>query len=131
MEVSLTRPKRSGVMRKGCIATRDSRWEDFKEECRVKGKSSECSVGTVREAFKKAVKEEAGRLGYEKEHGFSEANHCAGRWNGSSHFVVCLPTLPQYSSGRLFGGYPRRRSTAVGVQSLENGMNGEHPIGFW
>ena len=30
----------SEVVRKGFFAIRDSRWEDFKEECRVKGKSS-------------------------------------------------------------------------------------------
>ena len=31
----------SSVMRKVNIAVRDSRWKDLKEECRVKGKSSE------------------------------------------------------------------------------------------
>ena len=31
----------SEIMRKGDIAIRDSRWEEFKEECSVKGKSSE------------------------------------------------------------------------------------------
>ena len=31
----------------------------------------------------------------------------------------------------MFGGYQRRRSIAVGgVQSVEKGMNGEHPTGF-
>ena len=92
----------SEVIRKGCVAGKDSRWQDFKEECKVKGKSSEWNSGTVRE---KVVKEEAGRLGIvreilRKKHGFPEANHCAGRWNGRSHFVVCLPALQQFSSGR-------------------------------
>ena len=32
----------SEVMRKGFVATRDSMWYDFNEECRVKGMSSEC-----------------------------------------------------------------------------------------
>ena len=45
------------------IATRGSRWENFKEECRVKGKSSEWALGIIREAYEKVVKEEAGRLG--------------------------------------------------------------------
>ena len=32
----------------------------------------------------------------------------------------------------IFGGYRRRRSTAVGgVQSVEKAVNGEHPTGFW
>ena len=46
---------------------RDNRWEDFKEEWRVKGKSSEWAQGTTREAYEKVVKEEAGRLGIERE----------------------------------------------------------------
>ena len=56
----------------------------------------------------------------------------AGRWNGRSHFVACLPALQQFSyGGLLLGGYRRRRSTAVGgVQSVED-LNGEHPTGFW
>ena len=37
------------------------------EECRVKGKSSEWSLGTTREACEKVVKEEAGRLGIIRE----------------------------------------------------------------
>ena len=53
----------SEVDRKGYVAMRDSRWEDFKEECRVQGKSSEWAPGTIREAYEKVVKEEAGRLG--------------------------------------------------------------------
>ena len=46
---------------------RDNRWEDFKEEWRVKGKSSEWALGTIREAYEKVVKEEAGRLGIARE----------------------------------------------------------------
>ena len=76
-------------MRNGYIAIRDVRWEDFKEECRVKGKSSEWAIGTIREPYEKVVKKkEAVRLGLVREilgeHGFSEANHCASRWNWSS-----------------------------------------------
>ena len=53
----------SEVMRKGYFALRVRRWEDFKEECRVTGKSSERTSGTIRDAFEKVVKEDAGRLG--------------------------------------------------------------------
>ena len=44
-------------------AKRDIRWEDFKVECIEKRPSSECALGTIREAYEKVVKEEAGRLG--------------------------------------------------------------------
>ena len=42
-------------------------WEDFKEECRVKGKSSDWAPGTIREAYEKVVREEAARLGNVRE----------------------------------------------------------------
>ena len=45
----------SEVKRKGYIAMRDSRWEEFKEACRVKGKSSEWALGTIRKAYEKVV----------------------------------------------------------------------------
>ena len=51
-------------MRKGHIAIRKSRWEEFKEECRVKVKSSEWAVGTIREAYEKVVKRRSRTLGY-------------------------------------------------------------------
>ena len=37
----------------------------------------------------------------EEEHGLLAAGHSAGRLNGRSHFVECLPTLQQFSSGGL------------------------------
>ena len=57
----------SEVMRKGNIAVRGSRWEEFKEECRAKEKSSEWASGTIGEACEKVAKEEVGRLGIVQE----------------------------------------------------------------
>ena len=92
---------------------RDSRWEECKEKRKVKG----WALGTLREAYEKVVKEEAGRLGIVRE------------------------ILRNVRSARIatvffwtfFGGYRRRRSTAVvgGVQSMEKHLNAGHPTGFW
>ena len=65
------------------------------------------ALGTIREAYEKVVREEAGRLGIVRENwrkstDFLRANLCAGRWNERSHFVVCLPALQQFSSGGLY-----------------------------
>ena len=90
---------------KAFITIRDSRWEKFKEECRVKRKSSEWCLGTIREAYEKTVKE-AGRWedctgNLEKKHGFPEAHHCTNRWKGRSYLVVHLPALHLFSSEGL------------------------------
>ena len=57
----------SEILRKGYFETRDSRWEEFKEECMEKGMSSESALGAIREAYEKVVKEEAGRVGIVRE----------------------------------------------------------------
>ena len=78
----------------------------------------------MREAYEKVARDEIGRLGIEEkqEHGLLAAGHCASRWNGRCHFVVCLPALQQFSFGTTCCWYRRdteaatteRRSIAVG-----------------
>ena len=94
------------------------------------------SQGTVRQAHEKVVKEEAGRLGIVREilrksTGFLRRSIApVGGRGGVTLSYVC----PHYNSFPLedkkIGGYRRRRNTAVGVQSVEKEMNGEHPTGF-
>ena len=78
---------------KGYIAIRNGTYEEFQEGCRVKRKSSEWALGTIREAYEKVVKEESWTFGFcarnlEKKYGLPEADHCASRWKGRSHPVV-------------------------------------------
>ena len=42
---------------------RDGRWEEFKEGCRRKEKSSEWALEIRREAYEKVTKKEVGHLG--------------------------------------------------------------------
>ena len=70
---------------------------DFTEGYRKEGKSCEWTLERIREACEKVAKDEIGRLGIVQDilmekHGFLAADHRASRWNGRSHFVVCLPT---------------------------------------
>ena len=87
------------------------------------------ALGTIREAYEKVVKEEAGRLGIVRENlrkstDFLRANLCAGRWNERSHFVVCLPALQEFSSGGLYlvgfdGEEARQQVVCKSVESYE------------
>ena len=74
---------------KDFLAIRDSRWEEFKKECRVKGKSSEWALEKIREAYEKVAKEEIGRLG-------------TVQWKARSHLDVHLPALQQFPLVGLF-----------------------------
>ena len=70
-------------------------------------KSSEWTLERRSEAYEKVRKDEVGRLGTVQEnteelHGLLKADHRASRWNGRSHFVVCLPALQQFPFGGLF-----------------------------
>ena len=92
------------------------------------------ALGTIREAYEKVVKEEAGRLGIVRENlrkstDFLRANLCAGRWNERSHFVVCLPALQQFFSGGLYlvGIDGEEARQLVVCKSVERGMNGRAP----
>ena len=119
-------------MRKGNIAVRDSRWEEFKEECRAKEKSSEWAPGTIREACGKVAKEEVGRVGIVQEIFRKSMNFLrriiapvCGRLS-----YIC-PHCNLFPLEDIFGGYRLERSTAAGgVQFVEKDMNGEHPTGF-
>ena len=55
------------MMRKGCIALRDGSWEEFKEGCREKEKSSEWTLEKIREAYEKVAREDIGRWGIVQE----------------------------------------------------------------
>ena len=46
------------MMRKGFIAIRDGSWEEFKERCREKEKSSELTLERIREAYEKVARYE-------------------------------------------------------------------------
>ena len=109
-------------MRRSYLATRNSRWEEFKEECIAEGKSSVWTLGTKRETNETVAKEEAGRLGTEnlqKKHGLPEANHCS-RWREwRIYFVVRLPALQQFSSGGLYlVGIDRKEALQLVVCTL-------------
>ena len=103
----------------------------------LRGKSSELAPGTIREAYEKVVKEEAGRLGIVREI-LRKTRISRGESLRQSEDREELPCRTSARIATVFlwrticGGYRRRRSTAVGgVQSVEKEMNGEHPTGFW
>ena len=58
---------RAEIMRNSYIAMRDDSWEEIRNGCREKEKSSEWTLEQIREAYEKVAKEESGRLGIEQE----------------------------------------------------------------
>ena len=104
------------MMRRGFLSMRNGCWKDLKERYRKEGRSSEWSFEGIREAYEKVAKDEIGRLGIcagnsEEKHGLPATDHRGSRWNGGSHFVVCLLTLQQFPLGgpHLVGFFRVRR----------------------
>ena len=126
---------------------RNGSWEESKEGCKEKEKSSEWTLSKVREVYEKVARDEVGRLGivqeiFEKMYGLLEADHGASRWTGRSYPVVHLPppALQQFPCGGLhlvgIDGTRRQQQQAeealqlVVAWCVEAYMNGEHPTGF-
>ena len=57
----------SQMMRRGYLATKNGKWEDFEEEYRKEGKSCEWTFDRFREACEKVEKDQIGREGIVQE----------------------------------------------------------------
>ena len=66
------------MMRRGYLAMKNGRWEDFKERYRKEGKSSEWTLERVRESHEKVAKDEIGRLGISLEILRQTLSSCGG-----------------------------------------------------
>ena len=112
-----------------------------------KEKSSEWTFEGIREAaYEKVAKDEIGRFGIvqeilRKSTDFLRRIIAPSRWNGRSHFVVCLSTLQQFLPWRTtLGGFlqgtamdtTESRSIATCfVRLVEATTNGERPTEDW
>ena len=126
----------SEILRKGHFAIRDSRWEEFEEECREILKSSEWVLGTIREAYEKVVKEEAGRLSIVREILRQSTDFLrriiapVGGSGGVTLSYICIATVFLFGGPHLVGIDRTWRQEAL-RNLWRKIMNGEHPTRFW
>ena len=125
------------MMRKGYLAMRDGRWEEFKERYREVEKSSEWTLERLREACEKVATDEIGRLGIVQEIIGKSTDFLrkvmapVGGMGGVTLSKIC-PHIKSFSlEDNIWWETAERRSTVGGVRYVEADTNGEHQTGYW